>query len=283
MQIITGTVNLVYPAKSSLPYKLTEFSDSQVQIEFTRKDDDFSKCEGINICSRMEWSDLQKIICATKALRNLGVCSINLVVPYFLGARSDRQFVKGSTNYLKDIICPILNSLQFQSVVVLDPHSPILQNYIRNLVTDNIFYSEFIQYVLGTFKGLPILVSPDVGAVERIKNLSAYYNLDYVLCSKIRDPLTGKILQTTVPTESFNGKDLLIVDDICDGGATFIELAKAFKERNAGKLYLAVTHGIFSKGFDELLTWFDRIYTTDSVREHGDMQTSKRVYVFKYF
>jgi len=56
------------------------------------------------------------------------------------------------------------------------------------------------------------------------------------------------------------------VDDICDGGGTFIGLAKALKQKNAGNLYLAVSHGIFSKGFNELNKHFTKIFTTDSFK-----------------
>jgi ribose-phosphate pyrophosphokinase len=57
------------------------------------------------------------------------------------------------------------------------------------------------------------------------------------------------------------------VDDICDGGGTFIGLVDALKKKNAGDLYLAVSHGIFSKGFDELTGSFKTIFTTDSFRD----------------
>jgi ribose-phosphate pyrophosphokinase len=59
----------------------------------------------------------------------------------------------------------------------------------------------------------------------------------------------------------------VIIDDICDGGRTFVELAKAMKEsRPTAKIYLIVTHGIFSAGFDTLNQYFEGIYTTNSVK-----------------
>jgi len=58
----------------------------------------------------------------------------------------------------------------------------------------------------------------------------------------------------------------LIVDDICDGGGTFLGLAKELKSKNAGKLYLAISHGIFSKGFESLAKDFQKIFTTDSFK-----------------
>lgn len=55
----------------------------------------------------------------------------------------------------------------------------------------------------------------------------------------------------------------LIVDDICDGGGTFIGLAEELKRKNAGKIYLAVSHGIFSKGIDKL-DFLAHVYATDA-------------------
>jgi len=70
-------------------------------------------------------------------------------------------------------------------------------------------------------------------------------------------------------------KDIIIIDDICDGGGTFINIAKEinneFKrfQNRQGKIYLIVTHGIFSKGFDELKQYFDGIYCTNSYSEYN--------------
>jgi len=75
-------------------------------------------------------------------------------------------------------------------------------------------------------------------------------------------------------------KDVFIIDDICDGGRTFIEIAKAVdevrklsssvKREHYGKNYLIVTHGIFSAGFDFLVQHFDGIYCTNSVKDVRD-------------
>ena len=63
------------------------------------------------------------------------------------------------------------------------------------------------------------------------------------------------------------GSDILIVDDICDGGRTFIGLAEELKKKNAGDLYLFVTHGIFSQGFSELKKHFKKIFSTNSFND----------------
>ena len=82
-----------------------------------------------------------------------------------------------------------------------------------------------------------------------------------------RDVKTGKLKEFIVYANDIDNQDCLIVDDICDGGGTFIGLAEELKKKGAGKLYLAVTHGIFSKGFDGLDQYFEQIFTTNSIKE----------------
>ena len=60
-----------------------------------------------------------------------------------------------------------------------------------------------------------------------------------------------------------------MVDDIFDGGRTFVELAKLILPMEPERLELYVTHGIFSKGYDEITQYYDRIYTTNSFHEAG--------------
>jgi len=73
--------------------------------------------------------------------------------------------------------------------------------------------------------------------------------------------------------------DCIIVDDICDGGGTFIGLAEELRRRNAASLYLYVTHGIFSKDADvKLLDHFAKVYTTNSIKDSSVNNTFIKQY-----
>ena len=77
---------------------------------------------------------------------------------------------------------------------------------------------------------------------------------------------TGNIIRTELPTMDLRGVEhIIIIDDICDGGRTFIELAKAIREITTLPIHLIVTHGIFSAGFKQLFEYFDGIYCTNSI------------------
>ena len=128
-----------------------------------------------------------------------------------------------------------------------------------------------------------LFVSPDAGALKKVFHVAEVvkYRNEVIIASKHRDIETGKIDYTNVPMSVNDAhKDVFIFDDICDGGRTFIEIAKAVDEvrklsssvkpEQYGKNYLVVTHGIFSAGFDFLVQHFDGIYCTNSVKDVQD-------------
>lgn len=119
----------MYPDESEIKFKISQFPDGQQDLTITQYND-----INIEILSRFNsFKDLELIICATKALRRLGIKTISLYIPYLLGARSDRQFVEGGTSYLVDVIAPIINSLGFETVTVIDVHSDVAAACIKNL------------------------------------------------------------------------------------------------------------------------------------------------------
>ena len=283
-----------------LRYKVSKFPDGQQSIDIIVQDPtdfyDMSRniTDGVEIRSRMNsFQDVELIILANQALKNLGVKKIELFVPYFLGARSDRKFISGSVNYIKDVVSPIINLQGFDKVTVVDPHSDVLEACIQKydkqsnlqLVRQSLMkYWSMTGKIVSDMSNV-VFVSPDAGALKKVYLVSDTFSTKYdvVVCSKHRD-IDGKLSKTTVPlSEDVLDKDLFIVDDICDGGGTFLNIAKTIKtnENFTGKIYLIVTHGIFSKGFGELKEHFEHIFTTNSISEIVDEKLVTRFDVFK--
>ncbi len=287
------TLDLTNLEKSDIKYEISRFPDGQQQVRITGNDDIKSwflyyqlDTHDVQIKSRLNnFKDLELIICAVASLRELGVKEIHLYTPYFLGSRNDRKFEEGSNNYLKDVICPIINSLRFESITVLDPHSDVLEACLNNFKKVN--NQELVEYSLQTIyeerdmlatggKDF-ILISPDAGANKKVFKVAEQigYTGDISTCSKSRDN-NGKLTRVVVPL-SFNHikKDFIIIDDICDGGATFLGIAEEIKRQfPSAKIYLIITHGIFSKGFDELSKYFDGIYCTNS---YSDLKSGEDI------
>ena len=166
------------------------------------------------------------------------------------------------------VYADIINMLGFRKVIVFDPHSDVTPAVLDNC--EVIPNHRFIELITKKITSPVLLVSPDAGALKKIYKVSEFLGgVEVVECGKRRDVRTGNLAGFTVHADDLGGKDCLIVDDICDGGGTFIGLANVLKSKNAGKLYLAVSHGIFSRGFDELEACFETIFTTDSIRNQA--------------
>ena len=225
---------------------------------------DFDHSEKVIITHRLNsFNDLGLLCLAVDALQRMGVETMELYIPYFPAARQDRVMVKGEPLSVK-VYAEIINALKFKKVIVFDAHSEVTPAVLNNCeVVPN---HQFIKKVIENIGAEVLLISPDGGALKKIYKVSEYLGgVEVVECSKSRDAKTGKLTGFKVYADDLQGKNCLIVDDICDGGGTFIGLAEELKKKNAGKLYLAVSHGIFSKGF-ESLACFKRVFTTDSIK-----------------
>lgn len=202
-------------------------------------------------------------LCEQKEVLTRRGLQVSLVYPYFPYARQDRVMQEDEPFSLK-IFCDMVNAQRFESVTIYDPHSdvtPALLNNCKVVPQWTIARAAmpFVDFKAGLF------VSPDAGAYKKLCKLIRD-DQRIAIGVKNRDLYDGgKITHTAVFSPvSIAGQDCFIVDDICDGGRTFIELAKVLKEQGAKSVRLYVTHGIFSQGLEVLKPHIDRIYTTNS-------------------
>lgn len=201
-----------------------------------------------------------------------------LELPYIPNARQDR------TKHPEDIFtlkyfAEIINSLNFDSVEVLDPHSNVSSALINNIVvknpSDKIAEAYFrINKELGD-DSFVLMFYPDEGACKRY---SDKFTTPYAFGIKERDWETGKIKGLSVfgDTGLISGNNVLIIDDICSKGGTFFHSAKKLKELGAEKIYLYITHCENTILEGDLLEseLIEKVYTTDSLfsKEHEKIE-----------
>lgn len=195
-----------------------------------------------------------------------------LFIPCMFGQRSDRRFDRFQSFDLK-LIADIINECRFREVQILDPHSDVSIALINNAVKVSAF--NYVKQAVDSickrneaehnYSELPLLVSPDAGAYKKVFEFGEKLGCEVMGAMKHRDK-EGKI--DLMFTHDVEGKECLIVDDLCDGGYTFELLGKQLKEMKASRVYLYVTHGIFSKGFVNLIqAGISHVYCTNSVRD----------------
>jgi len=215
--------------------------------------------------------DLMTLFLLSDALQRKRIPKF-LELPYMPYARQDRVCSPGQAHSL-DVVGDFLNIFEYQKVAIWDPHSWLtLAKVHRAIEVPPALIMERDSYLVAMIKNpTSILVAPDKGAVQRVRGVSTYFGQPNVLeCTKTRNPVTGELTDLHIPEMDLEDKNLIIVDDICDGGYTFINLAKELRKKNPYSVQLYVTHGIFSKGLKPLDEDIDIIYTSDSKPSPAD-------------
>lgn len=228
----------------------------------------FNTKEKLVITTRIHsFNDVGFVLLAADAAKRMGTRHLELIIPYFPAARQDRVMVPGEPLTVK-VYANLINQIGFEKVTVVDPHSEVTSALTEGVhVVQN---HEFVKGVVNVADDYH-LISPDGGALKKVHKLAQFLEAESVIeCSKVRNVKTGKLSGFKVYCDDLEGKTCYVVDDICDGGGTFLGLADELKRKNAGKLVLIVTHGIFSKGLDHLSEKYDEMYCTNAFRDVED-------------
>ena len=203
-----------------------------------------------------------------------GIDDVELVIPCLFQQQHDRRFNMKDSFELR-IITDFINSCNFSKVHIFHPHSDVTGGLINKFWSiDN---TKFILKVLDDIdhrtSEQPILLSTDGGSYKWINKLADVIDFkgEVYGANKARNPETHKLFQT-IDREDFEGKNILIVDDICVYGGTFVGLAEMLKKRNVGKLFLAVSHMTVINPNSHLSLLYDQIYTTNSKYDDYELE-----------
>ncbi|MGH7204093.1 MAG: ribose-phosphate diphosphokinase [Candidatus Levyibacteriota bacterium] len=217
------------------------------------------------------------------ALKRSGAKSVTAVIPYLGYQRQDHVFRDGEVVSL-DVIIRFLESLKVDRVISLDLHSikipelfhiPMTQLSALPLFAEKIKSKSF-NALLGDdpkeFLKNSILVSPDLGGLRRVEQLSAMLNgLPWIATVKNRDLKTGEItingFDRSVKPSDLTGKRALIVDDMISSGETIMQCAQFLKDNGVVSCDVFVTHALYSEAVAQSLqeSYIDSIYVTDAV------------------
>lgn len=252
-------------------YKSIVYPDGQPHVKLDI--DDIYDRDVMVICSITDATKLLLLCEVADALtRIFTVTHTTLYIPYLMGARFDRVMQPGDSFDLK-VITKIVNSLKFNEVQLYDVHSDVSTALIENS------YSYTNEHLVRNYNlKNSILIVPDAGAAKKAPNYLEWNKniVNLTHCIKHRDLSNGAITLKVLEPEKCFEANCVIIDDICDGGGTFLQIAKQIKPKN---LTLIVTHGIFSKGFDELSQYFNEIIVSDSYPFKGESKIVKLIHI----
>jgi ribose-phosphate pyrophosphokinase len=163
----------------------------------------------------------------------------NLTIYYMPYSRMDRS--EGQSAFTLKYISKFINSLNFYSVTIVEPHSDVTPALIENCksVYINFDLLPVVMDEVGFNPNKDVLFFPDAGASKRYSKMK----YPHLVGHKHRDFKTGKIESLEVvgklPSEPFK---VIIVDDLSSRGGTFMFSAEKLKELGASEIYLLVAH-----------------------------------------
>ena len=154
------------------------------------------------------------------------------------------------------------------SIITFDAHDPRVQNAIPLNNFDTIMPT--YQFIKAILKNVPdikmnadnmMIISPDEGAMNRAVYFAGVLGVDVGMFYKRRDYATvvnGKnpIVAHEYLGRKLDGKDVIIVDDMISSGESMLDVASELKKRNAGRIFVASTFGLFTDGLEK----FDMAY-----------------------
>lgn len=259
----------IYVQGNPVDLKIFQFSGGEYQVQLSKFPVLPTKMVPvIHIKAFILNGDFMPLALIVDALRrDFPTAEIGLEMPYLPYARQDRVMNAGEALACK-VFCEAVNSLNLSKVYISDCHSDVGLALLKNVVDIPLQLPNTYAYVLNPLqKPYDTLVSPDAGALKKCYKIAKMYGIPEVIrADKTRDVTNGNITGTTV-YGMVEGRRVIICDDICDGGRTFVELGKELRKQEPKELHLHVTHGIFSKGKEELLSIFDSVTATFDYEE----------------
>lgn len=252
------TINLARQDYSGINYKIHHFPDGQVQLEITECLCNFK--DDLRVITRLNnGNDLFLLLQLDDILKRNGI-RYELFISYLVAGRCDRLFNYGQAITI-DVVTSLLNNLYCKKIEILEPHSD------RSIIGSNV--TGLTNYILeNTNIEFPCNIAlPDRGSLDRTFDLIRdWKDRGIIVCSKVRDPKTNKLSGFKVENtmDYVEGRPIYLVDDLCDGGGTFLGLAEKLRELNPKSLNLMVTHSIQPEGLAKVSNVYDRVYTTNS-------------------
>ena len=249
------------PHPPGLGFSSIRFSGGEIHVTLDDSDEDFSRPS--ILADVHDSDDLMELLMVTDALKRSGnIYGIDLILPYVPYGRQDRVANPGESLSFK-VFCDIINAQKYDSVEILDPHSEVTTALIDRCVVvpqEELVNRMLDSKLMNLDTSRVMLISPDAGANKKTLKVAQHCGFKGVIrADKVRDTATGQITGTEVYCGDLGDRDVLIVDDLIDGGKTFQELAKVLRTKTTGYVMLYVTHGIFSKGLS-ICKDFDYVY-----------------------
>ncbi|MBP5994847.1 MAG: ribose-phosphate pyrophosphokinase [Crocinitomicaceae bacterium] len=221
--------------------KVSVFSDGEFQPSFeetVRGQDVF-----IVQSTMPPTENLFELLLLVDAARRASARKIITVIPYFGFARQDRKD-KPRVAIGAKLVANMLMAAGVDRVMTMDLHADQIQGFfevpVDHLYASTLFLSEIEKLDTSNL----VVAAPDAGGAKRANSYAKSLNCGLALCHKHRKR-PNEIAEMTVIGD-VNGKDVIIIDDMCDTAGTLTTAADLLIEKGAKSVRAFCTHAVLS-------------------------------------
>ena len=187
--------------------------------------------------------NLMEMLLMIDAAKRASAYKIIAVIPYYGYARQDRKD-KPRVAIGSKLIATLLESAGANRVITMDLHAAQIQGFF-DVPVDHLDSSAiFIPYINDLKLQNLAFAAPDVRSTNRVREIASYFNAEMVICDKHRK--RANEIASMVVIGDVTGKDIILVDDICDTGGTLAKAAGLLKEKGARSVRAMITHPVLS-------------------------------------
>jgi ribose-phosphate pyrophosphokinase len=187
--------------------------------------------------------NLMELLLMIDAARRASAYMIVVVLPYYGYARQDRKD-KPRVAIGSKLIANLLVAAGANRVITMDLHAPQIQGYF-DIPVDHLDSSAiFIPYIEQLKLQNLTFAAPDVGSTNRVREIASYFNAEMVICDKHRK--RANEIASMVVIGDVTGKEIILIDDICDTGGTLAKAANLLIEKGAKSVRALCTHPVLS-------------------------------------
>lgn len=187
--------------------------------------------------------NLMELLLMIDAAKRASAYKVIAVMPYYGYARQDRKD-KPRVAIGSKLVANMLVAAGADRVITMDLHAPQIQGYFDIPVDHLDSHALFIPYIANLKLENLTFAAPDVGATNRIREIASYLNAEMVICDKHRK--RANEIASMVVIGDVTGRDIVIIDDICDTGGTLAKSAALLKEKGARSVRALITHPVLS-------------------------------------
>ena len=177
------------------------------------------------------------------AAKRASARKIIAVIPYFGFARQDRKD-KPRVAIGAKLVANMLMASGVDRIMTMDLHADQIQGFFE-VPVDHLYASTlFLKEIEKMGSENLVIAAPDVGGAKRANSYSKRLNCGLAICHKHRKK-PNEIAEMTVIGE-VTGKDVVIIDDMCDTAGTLTKAADLLIEKGARSVRAFCTHAVLS-------------------------------------